>query len=128
MAMEAGKATGDEQGARAGGEPVRQPGEPSRRSRAKGEQGARTDGEPETSQYRAAPQAAARFVAQRLLMKPYMSSALHVQLHGKENLAKLKPPFIVIGNHSSSRTRSRRRSRPRSRPRHRSYSRLRSKL
>jgi 1-acyl-sn-glycerol-3-phosphate acyltransferase len=43
----------------------------------------------------------ARFIAQRLLMRPYFSSVLHVQLHGKENLKKLKSPFITIANHSS---------------------------
>jgi 1-acyl-sn-glycerol-3-phosphate acyltransferase len=43
----------------------------------------------------------ARFVAQKLIMKPYMWAALNVHVHGKANLKKLKAPYIAIANHSS---------------------------
>lgn len=51
--------------------------------------------------YSDAPQAAARFVAQQLIMKPYIWSALHVHVHGERNLDDLEAPFIAIANHSS---------------------------
>jgi 1-acyl-sn-glycerol-3-phosphate acyltransferase len=40
-------------------------------------------------------------VAQHLLMKPYIWSAVTVHEHGVRNLDGLKPPFVVIANHSS---------------------------
>ena len=40
-------------------------------------------------------------MAQHLVMKPYIWSALSVHTHGMRNLDSLKPPFIVIANHSS---------------------------
>ena len=51
--------------------------------------------------YSDAPQGAARFVAQQLIMKPYVWSALRVHTHGDRYLEDLQPPFIVIANHSS---------------------------
>lgn len=51
--------------------------------------------------YSDAPQAAARFVAQQMIMKPYVWSALTVHVHGERHLESLEPPFIAIGNHSS---------------------------
>jgi 1-acyl-sn-glycerol-3-phosphate acyltransferase len=51
--------------------------------------------------YSDAPQGAARFVAQHLIMKPYIWSALRVHTHGDRYLEDLQPPFIVIANHSS---------------------------
>lgn len=57
--------------------------------------------DPKTSQYSAAAPAFARLVAQHLVMKPYIWSALTVNLHGLRNLDDLKAPFVVIANHSS---------------------------
>jgi 1-acyl-sn-glycerol-3-phosphate acyltransferase len=36
-----------------------------------------------------------------MLMKPYIWSALSVHTHGRDNLADIEAPFIVIANHSS---------------------------
>lgn len=55
----------------------------------------------DTLRYHAAGPAVARFVAQMMLMKPYIWSAVHVHVHGRRHLDGLKTPFIVIGNHSS---------------------------
>jgi 1-acyl-sn-glycerol-3-phosphate acyltransferase len=57
--------------------------------------------EPKTNRYTSPAPGAARFVAQHLVMKPYMWSALSVHIHGRRNLDALKPPFIVVANHSS---------------------------
>ena len=57
--------------------------------------------EPNTSRYSSAGPAAARFVAQHLLMKPYIWSAVTVHVHGQRNLDSLKAPFVVVANHSS---------------------------
>jgi 1-acyl-sn-glycerol-3-phosphate acyltransferase len=57
--------------------------------------------EPGTNRYSAAAPAAARLVAQHLIMKPYIWSALSVHTHGMRNLDGLKPPFVVVANHSS---------------------------
>ena len=57
--------------------------------------------EPGTNRYSAAAPAAARLVAQHLVMKPYIWSALSVHTHGMRNLDGLKPPFVVVANHSS---------------------------
>ena len=51
--------------------------------------------------YSAAPGRAGRFVAQQLIMKPYIWSALTVHVHGLRHLDDLEAPFIVIANHSS---------------------------
>lgn len=56
--------------------------------------------DPATGQYSAKGPAAARLVAQHLVMKPYIWSALTVHTHGLRNLDGLKPPFVVIANHS----------------------------
>ena len=53
------------------------------------------------SKYSDAPQAAGRFVAQQMIMKPYIWSALRVHTHGERHLDDVEPPVIVIGNHSS---------------------------
>jgi len=42
-----------------------------------------------------------RFVAQRGLMKPFIWSLTSVKVFGRENMADLKPPYIVVANHSS---------------------------
>ena len=47
------------------------------------------------------PGAIARFVAQQLVMKPYVWSALSVHVHGLRRLDGLNAPFIAIANHSS---------------------------
>ncbi len=57
--------------------------------------------EPKLNRYTSAGPGTARFVAQHLVMKPYIWSALTVHEHGVRNLADLKPPFVVIANHSS---------------------------
>lgn len=51
--------------------------------------------------YSARGLAAGRFVAQQLIMKPYIWSALTVHTHGENRLDNVKEPFIVIANHSS---------------------------
>ncbi len=57
--------------------------------------------EPKLNRYTSAGPGTARFVAQHLVMKPYIWSSLTVHEHGIRNLADLKPPFVVIANHSS---------------------------
>lgn len=47
------------------------------------------------------PQAAGRFVAQQMVMKPYIWSALRVHTHGDRHLDGVEPPFLVVANHSS---------------------------
>jgi 1-acyl-sn-glycerol-3-phosphate acyltransferase len=51
--------------------------------------------------YSAAVPAASRFVAQNLIMKPYVWSALSVHIHGLHHLDDVTEPFVVIANHSS---------------------------
>ncbi len=55
----------------------------------------------DTDRYHSVGPATARFVAQELLMKPFIWSAVSVHVHGRQHLDGLKPPFIVVGNHSS---------------------------
>ncbi len=57
--------------------------------------------EAKLNRYASPGPASARFVAQGLVMKPYIWSAVSVHEHGVRNLEGLKPPFIVIANHSS---------------------------
>lgn len=57
--------------------------------------------EPNLNRYTSAGPGTARFVAQHLLMKPYIWSAVTVHEHSVRNLDGLKPPFVVIANHSS---------------------------
>jgi len=45
--------------------------------------------------------AGVRFVAQRLLMKPVIWSLADVTVLGRENLAGLTGPFVVVSNHAS---------------------------
>jgi 1-acyl-sn-glycerol-3-phosphate acyltransferase len=45
--------------------------------------------------------AAARLVAQRLILKPVVWSLATVTVLGRENLKQLGSPFIVVANHSS---------------------------
>jgi len=45
--------------------------------------------------------AAVRFVAQRGMLKPLVWSLVRVDVRGREKLASLDAPFIVIANHSS---------------------------
>ena len=47
------------------------------------------------------PQAMGRFVAQQMIMKPYVWSVLRVHTHGERFLEDVEAPFIVIGHHSS---------------------------
>lgn len=54
-----------------------------------------------TNRYSAAAPGALRLFAQHLVMKPYIWSSLSVHTHGMRNLDGLKPPFVVIANHSS---------------------------
>jgi len=56
---------------------------------------------PETSRYTSPVHAGARFVAQRLLMKPVIWSLADVSVLGRENLAGLTGPFVVVSNHAS---------------------------
>ena len=56
------------------------------------------------NRYSSAPGAAGRFVAQQLVLKPYVWSALHVHEHGRRNLDGLKPPFIAVAKTWSSGT------------------------
>ena len=51
--------------------------------------------------YSNGPGAVARFVAQQLVMKPYVWSAVSVHVHGMRRLDGLSAPFIAIANHSS---------------------------
>lgn len=51
--------------------------------------------------YSAAAPALGRLVAQRLVMKPYIWSALQVHIHGRRHLDNVTMPFIAIANHSS---------------------------
>ena len=57
--------------------------------------------EQELAKYGDGPQAAGRFLAQQLIMKPYVWSLLHVHTHGERHLESLESPVIIIGNHSS---------------------------
>jgi len=45
--------------------------------------------------------AAARFVAQRVILKSVVWSLASITVHGKTRLKELKDPFIVVANHSS---------------------------
>jgi 1-acyl-sn-glycerol-3-phosphate acyltransferase len=45
--------------------------------------------------------ASARFVAQRGLLKPLVWRLTRVSVHGLDDIAELKAPFILIANHSS---------------------------
>ncbi len=51
--------------------------------------------------FSAAGPAASRFVAQQLVLKPYIWSTLTVHTHGMWHLDNLDGPFLAIANHSS---------------------------
>ncbi len=53
------------------------------------------------SRYSSPVHASARFVAQRLLLKPFVWSITHTTVLGREKLKDLSGPFVVVSNHSS---------------------------
>ncbi|MDN5727187.1 MAG: 1-acyl-sn-glycerol-3-phosphate acyltransferase [Propionibacteriales bacterium] len=54
-----------------------------------------------TSRYSSPLHAAVRFVTQRLLLKPLAWSLVTMTVEGTERLKGLKPPYVVVANHSS---------------------------
>ena len=56
---------------------------------------------PQTSRYTSPFHAGARFVAQRLVMKPVIWRLATVTVLGRDNLAGLTAPFVVVSNHAS---------------------------
>lgn len=62
------------------------------------------DGEaarPKRDRFNSKGHAAARFVAQHLVLKPVVWSLVTVEVIGRENLKRLGPAFVVVANHSS---------------------------
>jgi 1-acyl-sn-glycerol-3-phosphate acyltransferase len=55
----------------------------------------------ELDRYSSPVQGGARFVAQHLVMKPFIWSMVNVHVHGLRNLESLSSPFVAIANHSS---------------------------
>lgn len=55
----------------------------------------------ETSRYTSPVQAGARFVAQRLVMKPFIWRLATVTVLGRERLQDLSGAFVVVSNHAS---------------------------
>jgi len=55
----------------------------------------------ETSRYTSPLHAGARFVAQRLMMKPVIWRLATVTVLGREHLAGLTGPYVVVSNHAS---------------------------
>jgi len=55
----------------------------------------------ETSRYTSPIHAGARFVAQRLMMKPVIWSLASVTVLGREQLEGLSGPYVVVSNHAS---------------------------
>ncbi len=53
------------------------------------------------ARYTSSGHAAARYVAQRGLLKPLVWSLVDVTVLGTEHLDGLRAPFVVVGNHSS---------------------------
>ncbi len=53
------------------------------------------------SRYTSPLHASARFVAQRMLMKPLIWSLASVSVQGRERLDGLERPYVVVANHSS---------------------------
>lgn len=51
--------------------------------------------------YSSPTHAGARFVAQQLLMKPFIWTLVDVKVHGKERLQTCPESFIIAGNHTS---------------------------
>ena len=56
---------------------------------------------PDRSRYTSPIHAGARFVAQRGLLKPLIWRLATVTVLGRENLADLHGPFVVVSNHTS---------------------------
>lgn len=46
-------------------------------------------------------QAGARFVAQRMVLKPFIWRVAKVTIQGRERLKSLQAPFVVVSNHAS---------------------------
>lgn len=55
----------------------------------------------ETSRYTSPIHAGARFVAQRLVLKPLIWSMATVTVLGREHLSGLSGPYVVVSNHAS---------------------------
>ncbi|MBA8793768.1 1-acyl-sn-glycerol-3-phosphate acyltransferase [Friedmanniella endophytica] len=53
------------------------------------------------SRYTSPVHASARFVAQRMLLKPLVWSLTSVTVRGREHLDGLEMPYVVVSNHSS---------------------------
>jgi 1-acyl-sn-glycerol-3-phosphate acyltransferase len=56
---------------------------------------------PKRDRFNSRAVASIRFVAQRGMLKPLVWSLVRVSVHGKDCIAQLQRPFIVIANHSS---------------------------
>lgn len=57
--------------------------------------------EEKLGRYSAAGAGFGRLIAQHLVMKPYIWSALTVHVHGRRHLDGVRVPYIVVANHSS---------------------------
>lgn len=55
----------------------------------------------DTSRYTSPLQAGARFLAQRLMLKPFVWSLNSVTVLGRERLHGLSGPYVVVSNHAS---------------------------
>ncbi|MEF2976004.1 lysophospholipid acyltransferase family protein [Subtercola sp. YIM 133946] len=53
------------------------------------------------NRYTSKAQAGARFVAQRLILKPVIWSLVHVNITGREKVKPVRGAYIVVANHSS---------------------------
>lgn len=51
--------------------------------------------------YTSRPRSAARFVAQRGILKPIVWSAVHVKVIGVDALKRVDSPYVAVANHSS---------------------------
>lgn len=56
---------------------------------------------PDTQRYKSPVHAAARFVAQRLMLKPVVWSVTDIAVEGRNHLDNLSGAFVVVSNHSS---------------------------
>lgn len=56
---------------------------------------------PSASSYTSPVRAGARFVTQRLMMKPLVWSITDVTVLGRDRLRSVEPPVVVVSNHSS---------------------------
>jgi 1-acyl-sn-glycerol-3-phosphate acyltransferase len=55
----------------------------------------------ERDRFTSRSRAAARFIAQRGLLKPLVWSLCEVRVEGREHLEKVQGPFVLVANHSS---------------------------